>query len=544
MPRIRPYESQIGSDAGIPAQQAQASDFGGPGLHNLGNAVQQVGVDATHAQRIIAENNSRNAVTDVHTFLSRTNADYTQKAYDVEAHADPSNPNLSQEFLVGKNGEVQPDSLKGYLDAYREQVTDPYARRAFDEGAANLTERFAIHFAGVQSRMASVYAKQQAIALIDSGQTAVQTDPSQYPDVLTQTMRAINDPGSVYGRLSAEQREPIKRQATEQLAKSMVQGLLQEPDVSSANYALGHLEKGTWDNILKGEDKAALIASAQTRIKSFEVRSRQAEAEEEKMKNVQIDQLDHVIFQHRSAHDTDPGNPQFPLLKADDPNLMRLSELGGRGRALADSYLTAIETESRHGEIQRPNHALEYDLFRRITAEPGDKYWDRRIVDTKPINDAYRPNGLSRTQREGLLKDLTEMRSPTGRLLSVEKKDAFESIKPLIMPKDLNGVLVDPLAAGRMEKLRRDVENQMDQDFKAGKNPRLRIDPNASEYMLTPERLKAGGYVKPFMERIRDASARVAEAPGLPKTPQGGVKPDLQRLPGETASQWEKRTGQ
>ena len=49
MPRIQGYEQQYAASGGIPARQAQESDFGGPGLIQVGRAVQAVGQDAGYA---------------------------------------------------------------------------------------------------------------------------------------------------------------------------------------------------------------------------------------------------------------------------------------------------------------------------------------------------------------------------------------------------------------------------------------------------------------------------------------------------------------
>ncbi|MGH6628414.1 MAG: hypothetical protein ACREB3_01635, partial [Burkholderiales bacterium] len=165
-------------------------------------------------------------------------------------------------------------------------------------------------------------------------------------------------------------------------------------------------------------------------------------------------------------------------------------------------------------------------------------------TDTGPINEAYAsPGGLIRSQRENLIKDLIEVRSPTGRLLSKEKAEAFKSVEPLVVPRDLTGVLLDPESGLRMARLKSEVLNRMDQDVKEGKDPRLRITEGAPEYMLAPERLKQKGYIKPFLQRVQEGSQRISEAPGLPKTPEGAVGPALTRLPNESILEWKKRTG-
>lgn len=52
MPRIRPYEQQVSAEGSIPSQRANGSDFGGPGLTNLGGAVQSAGQDAAYMMRV------------------------------------------------------------------------------------------------------------------------------------------------------------------------------------------------------------------------------------------------------------------------------------------------------------------------------------------------------------------------------------------------------------------------------------------------------------------------------------------------------------
>jgi hypothetical protein len=142
-----------------------------------------------------------------------------------------------------------------------------------------------------------------------------------------------------------------------------------------------------------------------------------------------------------------------------------------------------------------------------------------------------------------LIKEWNTARTPDGRNLQVTVKDALDSVQPYIMPKDLTGVLSDPTSGMRMAQLQTDVLNQIAKDRKEGKNPYLRVTPGNPDFMLTEEKLKQGKYITSFLERIRGSQQRLTEKPGLPKTPEGGVTPELQRRPGESITDWQNRTG-
>lgn len=475
MPQIRPYESQVSPTGGMPSQSASPNDFGGPGLTNLGQATLQGAHYAGYTQQVIQENATRAAVTDVHTMLAGAKAEYTKQALEFEAKADPKDTNLWDQFYHGGDADaVKEGTLKWYLDSYRDQITDGTARQAFDRGAADLTSQFGIHFAQVQSRMAGVHAKNQAVKMIDSYQTAVQSDPSQYESVMAAAMKAIDDPASDYGRAGFEQRDKIKQMATNQIASSTVRGMIGD----SPQHALHSLEKGEWDNKITGEQKIALLGAAETGVRAQEVEKRRAEAELLRQKKAAYDATDQSLGAQHALNIGNPGSSKFPPVTATQVGKLMLNdELDGpTGRA----WLSILEVNAERGPRKvKSNPVVERDLFRRIYLPDGDP---KKIIDTGPIYDKYLKLQLDDTDMARLRDELVKSRSPEGSQFGKEKADFLKGIEPSITHPGPMGMFADPTTPEKFYQYTRDLDATIARYHKEGKDPRTLFDPYSSDY--------------------------------------------------------------
>lgn len=475
MAKIRPYESQVSAQAEMPVRQASPSDVGGTGLVNLGQATESLGQNVGVVGRIVQQNATRAAITDVHTMLAGTKAEYTKQAMEFEAKADPKDTNLWEQFYHGGNvDEPTEGSLKWMLDSYREKIDNGQALQTFDRGASDLLAQFGVHFAQVQSKMAGVHAKNQAVKMIDAAQTTVQSDPSQYTPVLDATMQAIDDPNSDYGRAGVEQKQAIKTMATQQIASSTVRGMIRD----SPQHALHSLQTGEWDSQLKGADKITLIGAAETGIRAQEVEARRVEAERLRQQKALYDATDQQIGTKYALNHDNPGKKDFPPVTATEiGRLMNADQLDGpTGRA----WLNMIDESARRGQrAQHTNPVIEHQLFKRIHLPDGDP---KKIIDTVPVYEAYAKGHLSDGSMKFLREEIVQSRSPEGSIFGREKADFLKGIEPQITKPGPFGIYQDPSTPEKFANFTRELNATIEKYRKAGKDPRVLFDESSPEY--------------------------------------------------------------
>jgi hypothetical protein len=526
MPRIPLYEQQYSTEAGIPARQASPTDLGGTGTLEVGRAVQSLGQDLGYAQRQMQIASSQRAVSDVYTALSMFRGEYTKKAFALEAKADPADTTIANQFLFGSetdDAEPAEGSLKWALDAYRAKVQDPQALQAFDRGASDLTERFTVHFAQVQSRMAGVYAKQQAERMVNAAQDNLQTDPSQYTDVLQSTLAAVDDPHGIYARISAEQREPIKRAIHEQLASSTVRGMIRD----APDHALHSLERGEWDREVTGEQKIVLMQAAQTAIHAKDVAERQRLAEEKR----QLEELRHQTDRNLTAkyflHLDNPGNPQFPPVTATEvAREMAAGQLDGAvGRAL----INMMQADAHERTLKRDN-ATYWDLFLRTTLPWGHP---NKLTSVEDIYQAAAKRQLTPTNVKDLTADFDKSRSEQGQSILKDREVFLSSMKSSITHSNLLLGKLDQegdINFGRFTKLAMDEEAKAE---KENRDPHELYDEKSKYYLGN----KMGKFRKSLEQSMETITQGLRKAPSS-ATEQGGVPEKKQRLPGETPEQY------
>lgn len=524
MPEIRPYTSQISvsSDIGIPVRNARPEAFGaGPGLTQLGGSLESVGQDTAQAQRTIQENDSRNAVTDVHTMLSRAQAEYTKRAAEFERSADPKDQFAVSRFM---NGTEHPDdpaqegSLNWYLQSYRESIQDAYALRAFDVGAEELRTRFTQHMVAVQARLAGAYAKQQGEQMVDNAQTTVMTDPGSYQDVLTKTLRAFDDPRSLYARVPAADREPMKRHAKEQIGKAYVQGVIREdPQV-----ALELLSDGSWDSMIKGEDKPVLMRAAETRIRAQEVEAARAEAELNRQRINLARDSEGFLLQKLAINMEDPKQPPLtakdvlasPLIDLDPPKAKSLLEL-----------IHAWGKEDPNKPIKTDPDTY-WGLFRDINRPYGDP---KKLLDEQRIINAGIQHKLSRADFNALRKEFEDARTVEGQRLGEEKTNFLSTSKHLIdQSNPLMGKL-DKEGGQRFGQFTYFVNREIERYRKENKDPHQLFNPDSSDYL--------GKHITRFQKTMMESLGTVQE--NLRRQPSKQVEP---RREGESPEEYLKRT--
>ena len=482
MPRIQGYQQQYDASGGIPTRQAESSDFGGPGLEQVGHGIQAAGQDVGYAVRQLQFAESQRQVTDVHVALQQLRSDYTKKAMQAESNADASDTNVGNRFLFGDSGEGDEGSLKWALDTYRDGVEDPTAKAAFERGAADLTTHFTTYFAQAQARMAGVYAQQQAIKMVNAAQDTVQTDPSQYSSVLQETLAAVDDPRGIFYRpgIDAGNREQIKRGVTEQIASSTVYGMIRD----SPQQAKHSLQIGEWDKVLSGEKKIALLSAADTAIHAQTVSSAQADAEANRRRLEAVRTTEAGLVEKLAAHDQNPT--QMKMLTPQDVLDSDLAKLDPQ-KALG--IINLIYSRSKEDPVhpQKTNPVVMNRLFQQIHLPDENP---KKIDDMAPIYTAYQRGQLSFSDMQNLRKEVTDARTPEGSVFGREKAEFMKRIEPQITKPGPFGIYADPTTPEQFYRFGQDVEAMIQQYRKEQKNPRTLFDPRSQDYVGRPEFIK------------------------------------------------------
>ena len=527
MPRIQGYEQQYAASGDIPARQAQERDFGGPGLIEAGRGVQSAGKDLGYAQQQLQLAESQRQVTDVHTALQQIRSDYTKKVLEAEAKADPSDTGFGDRFMMGQSGEGDEGSFKWALDTYREQISDPQARAAFDREASNLTTHFTIHLAQSQARMAGVHAKQQAITMVNAAQDTVQTDPSQYESVLQQTLSAIDDPNGIFYRpgLDAGVRETIKRGTIEQLSSSAVRGMIRD----SPQHAKHSLMRGEWDQAISGEQKIALMSAADTAIHGQEVEARRAEAEQARQQAALREKTAQRLTAKYFLSLENPGNPEFPPLTATElaaeMNMGRLDD--GVGRAI----LNMMQSDARE-PAQKTDMSTYWNLFRRVRAPWGSP---DKLTSPEDIYQAAANGRLRPTDARQLEEDFFKAKTEQGMRLLDDRKTFLDSMKSSITHSNLLLGKLDQEGDVNFGKFARMAIQEEARAIKENRDPHELYDDTSKYYLGN----RLGKYRKSMQQSMETISQGLKQAPTMME--KGGVPAGKERLPGETPQQYLER---
>jgi len=521
MAKIRPYESQVSPVAEIPVSDASEGMGPGKGAQELGQSLVNAGYSGAHAYQILQSQADAEAVTKVHVALAEMANRATQELAQKKATADPADQDFFGTVYRGGTPEGEPPadgSLHDQLNKLNDQITNPVAKQRFEAGAAALTSQVLNQATAFQGHLAGVYAKQQAISLTNNLQAMVQTDPGQHENALKVMEQVVNDPKGIFFRpgMDAGSRELIKRQMTEQIASSTVRGMIGD----SPQHALHSLQAGEWDNQISGEQKIVLTSAAETGIRALEVEARRAEAERLRQKKAQYDTTDQQFGAQFALHQANPGNPAFkPLTATDVGTALNNDKIDGpTGRA----WLNMIEENARRGPVAvHTNETVERSLFKRIYLPDGDP---NKIIDTKPIYDAYLRKQLSDTDMGRLRDELVKSRSPEGSQFGKEKAEFLKGIEPQITKPGPFGIYQDPTTPEKFANFQRDLEATIAQFRKDGKDPRTLFDPNSKDYFGTVA--KSNKYQSSNFGSITSPSQTVPGAPPRKSLEEiFGVKP-------------------
>lgn len=484
MPRIRPYESQVSPTGGIPASGADLSAVGGTGAEQLGQGIVQAGYSAAHAYQILQAQEDSRAITEVHVAYAKLQNEATKQMLEAQANADVNDKNFFNTVYRGgapEGEEPADESILAQINKTDSQVTNPVAKNVSRQLAASITTNILNQSLNFQTHLAGEYAKSQVTTMTDQLQNTVNADPSQYPVAMGKITDFLKTPLFYGPHMNDVVRDTMKRQMVHQVTGSMVSGMLNNPQ--NGSLVLNRLDRGDFGETLTGEQQIALRNQAETTVHGLEVEARRAEAEAVRQQKARYDATDQSYGSQFALHQENPGNPAFKPLTATqigkdlDPFQPGGAKIDGpTGRA----WINMIEENARRGPTAvHTNETVERNLFKRIYLPDGDQ---NKIIDTKPIYDAYLKQQLSDTDMGRLRDEFVKSRSPEGSQFGKEKADFLKGIEPQITKPGPFGIYQDPTTPEKFAGFQRELETTIAQFHKEGKDPRTLFDPNSKDY--------------------------------------------------------------
>jgi len=498
MPQIRPYRSQI-SPGGLPGgRSASAADFGA----EIGQATAQLGQTVGQVADKIIDTQNRADVSNVHTLLSAARSEWTVHLRERADAAELGDPNFATKF---------DSDISEYMAKAREGVKTAAGQRAFDEMSAQvrgeLTERAGLF----QAQSAGAKAKQDYTSALDAARNTLLSDPTQFQQVLAQSLAALKDPAGQFARLPAAARTELEVQTQQTIAVSYFQGLIQN---GAPELAQRKLLGGEADALLDADNKSALMKDAEIGIRAKGTEAERTRLELKRAK----EEAQEVTLQSFMPKLADGSLSTTEVLR---------SNLDATGEGSKEHFLALIERRAK----ERAEKPIKTDpgVMRRIYED----ITDGKISTRGPIDRAYLNEKLSNTDRDWLEKQMIEFRSPEGQRLGKKRADMIAGVRPQIDHANLLLGKLDPTGAEAVYRYSHYVDEQVEAYRAAGKDPWELLDPDNPAYLGKPN------IVQSFRKSAGASMQYIKEGMAAPKP----LPPNKQRLPGETPAQWKARTG-
>lgn len=529
MARIRPYEAQISTQGDLPARNAQASDFGGPGLSNLGESTQSLGQSLSYAQRFMQEQKARQEVTDASVALTQLGTELVTEHDEAAKRWKPGDAPLSESF--GGIVTARLEKLRGAENG-EERFTTQQGLSTFQTHAAQLVSHFTGLTLRTDAHLAGEAAKAQHRELVDGMGNFLQGHPAYFSLRRDEFEAVINNPDGVYGRLSAVQRNELVRLGSEQLAISAVQGFIRK----TPNVALEKLndpmlkqdEQYGWiAQYIPNEKMQVLIHNANTMVDAQEAEARRVQAELRRQKQESYNTTGQTLTAKFLLNQDNPGNPQFPPLTATEVGEMMMQDRldDNTGRAL---YSMIKASTGEHAP--KTDYSAMWNMFARISLPEGDP---RKITSLDPINNMAIGGKLEPTHFKFLRDEFMAARTDEGGKLADDRKVFLEMWKPSI-DTSIVGQKLDQTGSRRFGEFTMFVRKEEDRMRKENKDPHDLYNPDSKDYLGN----KTRPYIRTMMEQIKGFGESMKQQQGIEKSPSGAVPDEKRRMPGETPQQY------
>lgn len=529
MPQIRPYQQQLAPEGGIPAQQAQPSDFGGPGVFGLGKAIQSVGQDAAYVEHFINQAAQQQDVANAQVKASELHTDLTLEMYKQAEEWDPKNGPFGEKFraLVQKR-----------IDEQRDTFPTSAGQQHYETRAATIASQLVIESARIESQLHGQAVKEQLRASVDKDANLLQQHPAYTTMKLDDVAMTADIYAKTYG-LRGPHAERLKRDAQEGIAISGVQGLIN----TVPNRALELLQSKDLANdpqygwiakYIPREKFDALTTSAQTAVNAQAIEARRVEADAKRqtkeMQETNASQLTGKFL----LHEGNPGNPNYPPLTATEVGRMAVNQQIDDNTARALGAL--IDSHSQARTLKNDEQASS-ELLERMSLEWGNpnKLLDRneiiRAATGKTLpNGQYVPAKLTLTRMQSLLKQFDDAQTEDGQKLAGARNIFLSSHKSSITQANPLLGKLDPDGDVRFGNLTQHAIDEEARLRKENKSPHLLYTKSSPEYL--------GNRLEGFQKTMQESMGSISQ--NLKRQPSQAT-PEKRRLPNETGEQyWER----
>jgi len=495
MPKLREYTQQLAAPSNIPNRRID------PAQYEVGRSITNLGKSAYEVQAVEHQLKERKDLSNLEVATAEARRDLTTGLTEHVNSGGVLDDDANQKFdnNVGERLAKLQDGMQTSLGRER---------------AAQVSGVLSAHFFETRDQQKilseGALAKTNFLAATDINRNVLLADPMQLDSVLQLTEAALSDPNGQYAKIPATARVELLRHAQNDAAKSAAQGYI---DIDP-NLAKEFLMAGKMDRHLSADDKATLLAQADTHIRARELederlRKKQQEAIKEESHKVRDDMVTRMFA---------PTENSQPVT----------------AREIASAKLTPEDREHvfhllKNGDGAKDDPAVVNALFHRIHAAGDDPNRIRSDNELFP----FVGRGLSIDGLTKLQKQLKDVRDPNNQSYNAARKSFLTGFRSQITKS--TQFIADPKGDEQYYNFNTYVDQTLQRARDNGEDVFDYLTPNSPKYLGRPEVLKM--FQRTPQQVIQEQAAALRAKPGTIDWPTAAQA----RQPGETAQQYLER---
>lgn len=498
MPKIREYQRQVDNSGRLNVRPAQGSPVGAA----IAGFGQTVGGIAEATQK----RSERKDLSTLQVELARARSELTTQLKERVRTGEITQADMNEKFDA--------DMLER-VNALQEGMETRVGQQAAQQHGNELAISFRQATAESQAIAQGTLEKDNYLDAMDAHRNTLIEDPLQFNSVLSESTAILNDPNGQFSKIPAEKRRELLKQTRSELARSAVQGLIENVDPEVARK---QLNDGKFDAHLDADDKAVLIAKADTAIRGKEVELARLEAQKEKLAEKEREITKDKFV---AAMNTPEGN-----------TLSVKEVLTSNLKAAEQEHFIALIKKTNAGGA-KANGATVQRLFDRIHLPPDDKRKIKSETELYP----YFGRGLDFVALNHLRKELKDIRNPENISLNETRNNFLKAVKKQITKSTM--FLTDPQGDAQYYSYWQYVLAKQKEARDNGEDPFELFDPRSKKFLGSQETLNM--FARSPNQVMNEMAEGMRRPPGVIDWPKS---PEEARMEGETAQQYLDRMRQ